>query len=48
MSPLLYRTPILVSRKQAFIDWANGVDHGAPAPTLGSGEDPHGLSRDRF
>jgi hypothetical protein len=33
MSPLLCRTPILVSRKQPFIDWANGVDHGAPALT---------------
>lgn len=33
MSPLLYRTPILISRKQPFIDWANSVDHGAPALT---------------
>ncbi len=30
---LLYRTPILISRKQPFIAWANGVDHDAPPLT---------------
>jgi hypothetical protein len=30
---LLYRTPILISRKEPFIDWANSIDHGAPVLT---------------
>jgi hypothetical protein len=31
---LLFRTPIFVTRKQPFIDWANGVDEEGPPLTL--------------
>jgi hypothetical protein len=31
---LLYRTPIFITRRQPFIDWANGVDAEGPPLTL--------------
>ena len=31
---LLYRTPIFITRKQPFVDWANGTDEEGPRLTL--------------